>query len=283
MIDRKTSRIIFPGDGVSDDIFSVAQGRIFTHMTLRELIDSQKSVLDNKSHVFLENVYSKREEEYSTRLRRWGFEGKSRVLDAGCGFGQWTTAMATINDQVVAIDVSLDRTRFVSLARDVNNLDNIYVTQGRLDALGFGPGSFDAVFCYGALFLTDWKNTLKEFSRVLVSGGRLYVNANGIGWYKHLWYNEHNKTDGYDPKLVAAKAFMNTWRYGSGLEPDDGVDIMIEPDELRERLSLNGFTDITTAAEGRLNFSGDDGEIEPFFKGEYMGDLGVYEVVAIKA
>ena len=47
------------------------------------------------------------------------------------------------------------------------------------------------------LLLHAWKS-LAELARVLRPGGRIYLSANGVGWYLFLWEEEHNKTADYD-------------------------------------------------------------------------------------
>ena len=85
------------------------------------------------------------------------------------------------------------------------------------------------------------------------------------------------------PRLHAAKAFMNTWKYDQKLGLDSGVDIIIEPDELKTELTKLGFNRIDQASEGCL-YAADPIEASnrAFFQGEYMGDLGVYEIIACK-
>jgi len=245
-------------------------------------LENQREKLELKQFDFLKRVYSSGIEKYYQRLQNYSFEGLNRVLDAGCGFGQWTVSLAMLNQHVEAIDCSKERIHFVKELVDKLSLQNVNVHSGTLEQLPFENACFDGVFCYGVIFLTDWKKSLHEFSRVLKKGGVLYINANGLGWYKHLWNTQHNKVDGYDPSLIVAKAFMNTWNYNNFGTCERGVDIIIEVDELKKELEKNNFAEVKIAGEGELQIEKAMKIVAPFFKGNYGGDLGVYEVLSRK-
>ena len=247
------------------------------------LLNRHKASLKGNDAAFLERVYSKGIDVYVDRVKQYGFCGLSTVLDAGCGFGQWALALSAVNLQVSACDASKNRLEvLIGLAADLG-VDNLSVQQASLDTLPYDSASFDGVFCYGVLFLTHWRESLRELARLVCPGGKLYVNANGIGWYKNLWYNLPNPAADYDPQLVAARAFMNTWKYQNGQSSDDGVDIIIEPEQLKAELKKLGFDHIAQASEGLLYASHLEGATHrAFFKGEYLGDLGVYEMIGIK-
>jgi len=122
---------------------------------------------------------------YKCRLEAIKFSGKSRVLDAACGIGQWSVALASLNESVEGIDLSdirINVAQKLALAHSANCTFSI----GRLEELPYGNDSFDAVFCYGAFMFTNMERTLREFARVLKPGGRMYLDANSWGWYAHL-------------------------------------------------------------------------------------------------
>lgn len=247
------------------------------------VIQQHKPLLSNNAFQFLNRVYNDGLHKYFTRLSAYGFNDFDCVLDAGCGFGQWTLALSGLNKKVYAVDASPERVRFVQDLTKKIGIQNVTVSVGKIDDLVFPDTVFDAVFCNIAIFYTPWKDTVKEFYRVLKPKGKLYVNANGFGWYKNLWYNEPNKAEDYDPKLVAAKVLLNTWRYNHGFDPEPGMDILIEPQEFESFLCSIGFTNIQRDSEGCLKDGTYSGVvIPPFFKGEYLGDLGVYEIIAYK-
>jgi ubiquinone/menaquinone biosynthesis C-methylase UbiE len=256
---------------------------MFSYEQIGPLLNRHKGSFKGNDAAFLERVYSKGIDVYIDRLKQYGFCGLSTVLDAGCGFGQWALALSTLNWKVSACDASAIRVEVLTgLATDLG-ITNVSARRASLDSLPYDYASFDGVFCYGVLFLTRWRESLRELARVVRPGGKLYVNANGVGWYKNLWYNLPNPAADYDPKLVAARAFMNTWKYQNGQVSEDGVDIIIEPEQLEGELKELGFDQIAQAGEGLLLASHpEQAASQAFFKGEYLGDLGVYEVIAAK-
>lgn len=251
---------------------------------LQRVISRHLPKLGDNSGRFLGRVYGSGLPVYARRLAAAGFSGRERVLDAGCGFGQWSLALAGMNAQVVGLDIFQDRVDFVRDAAAALGLGNLQVERGSIEELPFGEQDFDAVYCYGTIFLTRWRRSLAELCRVLKPGGTIYLNANGIGWYKHLWINEPNKASDYDPRERTAKVFLNTWRYSRGEDVEPGMDILIAPEEKEEALRSRGCANILMAGEGRLRVQGFSGE-EPrsFFQETYLGDVGVYEVLAEKA
>jgi SAM-dependent methyltransferase len=231
---------------------------------------------------FVRRVFDKGIPSYRRRIAQYGFVGCNHVLDAGCGYGQWSLALARENDTVTAIDVTPGRLMFLeALAHELGRA-NIHVKHSAIGNTDFPDASFDAIFCYGVLFLTGWRETLAEFARLLQPGGRLYVNANGVGWYRHLWRTNHNATSDYDPRLIAARVFVNTLNYERGLPVDPDAGVIIEPADLLGELNRLGFDDVRQGAEGTLTAGRSTQAAEPFFQGEYDGELGVYEVLATR-
>jgi SAM-dependent methyltransferase len=250
--------------------------------SLDEVISDFSSLLDPGAAAFLQRVYRCGLEPYRRRLKAHGFSGHGRVLDAGCGFGQWTLALAGLdNREVVAIDQSAERLLFVRRALAATGQTNVMVRRARLDRVPDDLGTFDAIFCYSVLPWTPWRQVIPEIARSLRPGGLLYVNAQGFGWYKFLWDTGHNATADYDPRLVAGQALCNTVRYDQGLPPEPGRDVLIEPDALKQALIAAGLIDLRLGAEGSVFLESPDAEpIQPFFAGQYEGCLGVYEILA---
>ena len=118
---------------------------------------------------------------YRNRLERIGFSGK-RVLDAGCGMGQYSAALAYDFERVDGIDWKTNRLDVAAKLCAAMGLDNVEFRQGSVEALPYTDGIFDAVFCYGVIMFTDMMQTINEFHRVLAPEGKLYVCLNGDGW-----------------------------------------------------------------------------------------------------
>ncbi len=248
------------------------------------IIERYTTTLPDNDARFLERMFNEGFDKYELRLRAAGFASHMEVLDAGCGFGQWSIALTRLNAQVTAIDASPTRIAFLRDAAAALAINNLETGTGSVTITGLPDAHFDAVFCYGVLFLTPWQETLKELTRVLKPGGLLYVNANGMGWYKHLWYSRHNAANDYDPTERAAKVMLNTWRYRNGLTIEPGMDILIEPEELCKALKHLGCEKIRWGADGTVHDSSwTGGEVPSFFPATYLGDTGPYETRARKA
>jgi SAM-dependent methyltransferase len=238
--------------------------------------------IGHNDRLFLKRIYGEGLVKYQDRLRAIGFSEHDQVLDAGCGYGQWSLALAEMNAQVSSCDISALRIDFLSdLAKNlrVANLD--FQVSG-IDALPYPDACFDAVFCYGVIFLTPWRQSLAELARVLKPGGTLYINANGLGWYMYLWQEEHNKADDYDPKAIAARTFADTLRYDREGFYEPGMNLIIEPKSIEAELQRLGFLSVECASEGTLHLNKAVAAPKPFFKGEYYRQVGIFEMCGTK-
>jgi SAM-dependent methyltransferase len=107
------------------------------------------------------------------QLPREYFHGK-RVLDAGCGSGRWTYALAELGADVVAIDFTAGGLE--SAREALGDRPNVAFCQADLLNLPLRPESFDFVVSWGVLHHTS--NTRDAFSNLpplLKAGGMLYV------------------------------------------------------------------------------------------------------------
>lgn len=216
---------------------------------------------------FLMRTYTTDLDSYKNELQRLGFVAHERVLDAGCGFGQWSLALALLNENIWSMDIANERVQFLkSFAAEIGQT-NIDVKAGTMANLPYDDSFFDAAFCFGAIFLADWKRAIEEFSRVLRPGGKLFLTANDIGWYMNCWVNQPNRTIDYDPRNVAANALYNTLAYEDG-HAKLGEDKIISMAVMREALEQSSFNVEFVRPE---TWRG---------KGQYFGLCGVYEVLA---
>lgn len=122
-------------------------------------------------------------EYYRNRLDMLAFSG-GRVLDAGCGAGNWTIALARCFEEVQAIDTDPIRLQIVTdLAPRLGNVETQF---GSTESIEYQDEAFDAVFCSGVVFITDCEKTIREFGRILKTGGRLYMSFVGENWWRYL-------------------------------------------------------------------------------------------------
>lgn len=121
---------------------------------------------------------------YISRIAQLGMQGE-RVLDAGCGMGNWSMGLVRHYQRVDAIEI--DRARLDVLKAVCPHFNGRIVPEvGSVHELPYPDASFDGVFCNGVLFVTDYRKTLAEFRRVLKPGGQLYVTYCGMDWWRHV-------------------------------------------------------------------------------------------------
>ncbi len=146
-------------------------------------------LLSKRDLDFVSNEFTEKRscENYLKRIKHLGITNCDRVLDAGCGMGQWSVAFAKLNNKVEGIDVDSGRL-FVAneLIKSTKLESKVNFQYASLEEIPFQANSFDAVFCYSVIMLTSVKKSLKEFNRVLKPGGKLYVMTDLWPWYLRM-------------------------------------------------------------------------------------------------
>lgn len=249
---------------------------------LTGVLEQAGARLGENDRSFARRVFSRPLAVYSGRLSALGLVGRGRVVDAGCGFGQWSLALARLNRQVDAVDIARSRLFVLERLAKGIGVDNLQTHCSRLEELPFNGASADGIVCYGAIFSTDWKMSLREFARVLKPEGRLYVTGCGLGWYLHLWKHRPNAATDYDPRETAARSFQNTLDYVRYGRAPEGGPLIIEREEMVEEMQRAGLRITACGDEGTLHLDESVPPPHPFFQGTYGGYPGCYEIVADK-
>lgn len=144
---------------------------------------------------------------YLDDLKRLGFTGIREVLHVGCDSGHWITALAHLNRNVTAMDWDFSRLNEARRMLEAEGLANVRCTFSPIHQMPYADNRFDAVFCHGAPMLAAHDEALLEFSRVLKSGGRLYLRTGGRGWWLKIWL-KNLLADGA-VRAAAWRAFRN--------------------------------------------------------------------------
>lgn len=104
-----------------------------------------------------------------------------RVLDAGCGWGEFAERLMRAGVGVVALDQS---ERMVELAR----ARGVEAVVGDVQELPFGDGKFDVTVANFMLYhVPNVDLGLSELARVTRPGGRLVAATNGVRQLAELW------------------------------------------------------------------------------------------------
>lgn len=119
-------------------------------------------------------------DEDRRKLELLGIQAGDTVLDVACGPGNTTrTLVGEVAPGGLAVGVDSSATMLAQAVRETPRNgaagDVDYVRADAID-LPFADGTFDAVSCYGALYLMeDPFGSLREMIRVLKPGGRIAV------------------------------------------------------------------------------------------------------------
>lgn len=102
----------------------------------------------------------------------------SRVLDAGCGSGNWCVRLARRGFTVCGLDVAPGMLALA--ARNAGQTQAAAFVLGDMAAMPFRGGAFDAAISFSALdFVPDPVAALREFARVLRPDSRLLLGILG--------------------------------------------------------------------------------------------------------
>lgn len=244
---------------------------------IQQVLQRFKNALNDNDWKFINRVYGEGIQKYADRIAAIGFTDKARVLDAGCGFGQWSLALAACNGQVSACDISPLRIEVLQDMTVELGLGNLDASVSSLDALPFPDASFDAIFCYGVVNSLPWRTTFLEFKRLLAPGGKLYFTFNELGWYVFLWKEEYNKARDYDPRLLAAQSLLHTLGYDREGLHEPGLNVILDQHDLKHELERMSFQDIHISHEGGLHLERSAPAPKPFFQAQYYGLPGTFE------
>lgn len=112
-----------------------------------------------------------------------GLPPHPRILDVACGPGMQTMELARISDgPITALDFHqpfLDELE--RRAREAGVLDRITLVNASMYDMPFPDGSFDLIWCEGAMYMTGFEEALRAWKRLLPDGGG-YIVATEPCW-----------------------------------------------------------------------------------------------------
>ena len=151
----------------------------------------------------------------------------SRVLDAGCGLGEWTIFLAQQGFTCVGLDLSADVIDKLRAQFPANEF-----VRGDIRQTGFEAGSFDACFSWGAFehFENGLGDCLTEAQRILRPGGWLFISVPFQNW-RHI-LRDARPPDRWDEGFDAKNGYGQPRRF---------YQWRFTRPELQRELELHGF------------------------------------------
>jgi ubiquinone/menaquinone biosynthesis C-methylase UbiE len=236
--------------------------------------------LDANDLRFLKQVYKQGLSPYTDRLEQIGFTELETVIDAGCGFGQWSFALSRSIPNVIGLDIALERIRVCQYLSEFNNISNVKVIRSDLENIPLHKSSADGIFSYSAVYYTDFSQVAKEFYRVLQPGGCVYICTNGIGKYLKDIIQAPNPTSDFDPRIYGLRTLINTLTGSNELSLQQGAKVMT-PEDTKRSLKRAGFVNIKCGPEGTITINNNE-PAESFYESSYLGTTNVFECIARK-
>jgi len=241
-------------------------------MTEKSKIEKAKNLftLSPRDHGFLERVFSGGIEKYKSRLERINFNEQLDVLDAGCGYGQWSIAFSEHAKTVTGVDISSKR---IEVARYLSeDLTTVNFSVAPLNFLPFKDNSFDCIFCYSAIYYADINKVLKEFKRVLKNKGLIYISTNSYGWYLMNLIKKPNNSIDFDPRKYALRTFYETFRYRFfSIPPSQRGSIVTSKKYMLKILAEHNYIILQCGHEGHLSFNPKFDKPNAFFQSKFLG------------
>jgi SAM-dependent methyltransferase len=172
------------------------------------------------------------------QLRALGDVTGKRVLELGCGAGQWSRALAAEGAEVVGFDLSEAQ---LAAAAQAMGATPCPLVQGAAEQLPFAAASFDVVFCdHGGLSWAPPHLAVPEAARVLRRPGRLVFSVTSP-WFTACYDDAADEVttrlqhDYFDLGAIAEEHGAATYQltYGGWIRTLRGagltIDDLIEP------------------------------------------------------
>ena len=142
-----------------------------------------------RSYERLAPIYDRRWRRYNERtlnavLAALALSGHERLLDIGCGTGEFERLALRRCPTVTAVGVDLVSSMIDVARMKLHGAANVTFQVGQIESLPFRPGAFDAVVCANMLHhVQDPRQALQECVRVLRPRGQLVL----VDWCRDFW------------------------------------------------------------------------------------------------
>ena len=120
-------------------------------------------------------------------FRNFNRDGKTKVLDLGCGAGRHVYFMANENIDTYGTDISKDGIEYTKTILKQHGLD-ADLKVASVDNIPYKDNYFDGIICSGVLCYCDsneLKEAAKEIFRVLKPNGKVIINTRNTKDYRY--------------------------------------------------------------------------------------------------
>jgi len=106
---------------------------------------------------------------------------KLKILEAGCGLGQWVNFFSKYGHDTYGIDISR-----IALEKGKRKYTNLRLVQGDFKKMPFNNNYFDLIISFGAIEhdIDGPKETLREFLRIMKKNGILYCTVPCLNYFR---------------------------------------------------------------------------------------------------
>jgi SAM-dependent methyltransferase len=158
-------------------------------------------IYGNLWNKFPKDIVSSAENILKSRFSRNNLDlekiARGKILDAGCGSGRYTLAIAKYGDEVIGLDFGdqgLEIANSLKSTIEIEDSRKVTFVKGDLLNLPFQDGEFDFVMSNGtAHHTTDPVRALHEVIRVTSRGGQAFIylyGSGGIFWHTRKRLNK---------------------------------------------------------------------------------------------
>lgn len=146
-----------------------------------------------------------------------------RVLEVGCGTGQWLSGLAQLGCQTAGLDFSRGM-----LTQAQARATRLELIQGQAEQLPFGCRCFDFLYCVNALHhFSEPLRFIQEARRVLCSGGRVAIIGMDPHGHFEDWYLYHYFPGTYETDLARfpTRDTVRAWLEKAGFHQFDQIQV----------------------------------------------------------
>lgn len=143
---------------------------------------------------------------------------QDKILEAGCGFGQWVWALSQAGYKITGVDIAANTVKQLK-----KTLPDVDVRIADVENLPFKNKSFDVYLSFGVIehFQDGPEKVLAEANRVLRNRGLLFLTVPYLNLLRLLRFGLNNKTQGefyqylYSKKEIVEKITHAGFRISS--------------------------------------------------------------------